>query len=558
MSRSVPAPVRVLALTAPPLAALIRVLGGGNYYCDSDYYWHIALGRVLARTGRLPGADGLSWAAQQQGLEYVNHSWLADWLLYRLSLWGPTEIAGAVVYLAGCLALLALALFGLWGRGLLAPGQRLAHRLADGAVILGVWLCLRYTWGNPRPQQLALVLFALALYLLRSAWEHPHRRRCFLLPALAALWANLHGGSLPLLLGMTGLYGLLALLPPFQRGSLCHRRGAPARRFALLLGLEALAGCCNPYGPRLYGQFFQVDATSALVGVTEWQPAAWDNAPAFFAAMGLLALVWLLARRPFELESVAPLLLTAGFTLLHVRGMFWWCVCAAAFLLRQAPALRAGLERVAGRFRPGRLRPLARAAGRALFPLVTAATLAAGACFAPAALHNRFYRVFPPGTGGRAGTGRPPAAVHQLQRGGHGHPGRVPVLCGFPGPAVHPQDAGGRADPGGHPPPVRHLVHRPGADPLAVRRGAAGKVRRGTDRLLLRRAGRLADGLRRGLVHPVPAPGLTRRGKPAPGAAAHHEKARSADRAFPVSFRLFAAAALTPGRSATPGRTSGR
>ena len=331
MSRSVPAPVRVLALTAPPLAALIRVLGGGNYYCDSDYYWHIALGRVLARTGRLPGADGLSWAVQQQGLEYVNHSWLADWLLYRLSLWGPTEIAEAVVYLAGCLALLALALFGLWGRGLLAPGQRLAHRLADGAVILGVWLCLRYTWGNPRPQQLALVLFALALYLLRSAWEHPHRRRCFLLPALAALWANLHGGSLPLLLGMTGLYGLLALLPPFQRGSLCHRRGAPARRFALLLGLEALAGCCNPYGPRLYGQFFQVDATSALVGVTEWQPAAWDNAPAFFAAMGLLALVWLLARRPFELEPVAPLLLTAGFTLLHVRGMFWWCVCAAAF-----------------------------------------------------------------------------------------------------------------------------------------------------------------------------------------------------------------------------------
>ena len=301
-----------------------------------------------------------------------------------------------MVYLAGCLALLALALFGLWGRGLLAPGQRLAHRLADGAVILGVWLCLRYTWGNPRPQQLALVLFALALYLLRSAWEHPHRRRCFLLPALAALWANLHGGSLPLLLGMTGLYGLLALLPPFQRGSLCHRRGAPARRFALLLGLEALAGCCNPYGPRLYGQFFQVDATSALVGVTEWQPAAWDNAPAFFAAMGLLALVWLLARRPFELEPVAPLLLTAGFTLLHVRGMFWWCVCAAAFLLRQAPALRAGLERVAGRFRPGRLRPLARAAGRALFPLVTAAALAAGACFAPAALHNRFYRVFPP------------------------------------------------------------------------------------------------------------------------------------------------------------------
>ncbi|WP_394967738.1 hypothetical protein [Candidatus Allofournierella merdipullorum] len=396
MSRSVSASVRVLALTIPPLAALLWVLGGSNYYCDSDFYWHIALGRALAQGGHLPGVDGLSWAAQQQGLEYVNHSWLADWLLYRLSLLGATEIIGAVVYLAGCLVLLALVLFGLWGRGLLPPGQRLAHRLADWAVILGVWLWLRYTWGNPRPQQLALVFFALALYLLQSAWEHPEHRRCFLLPVLVVLWANVHGASLPLVLWLTGLYGLLALLPPFRRGSLYHRRGAPARRFALLLTLEVLAGCCNPYGPRLYGQFFAADANSALVRVNEWQPAAWDNAPAFFLAMGLLLLIWLLARRPLLLEPLAPLLLTAAFTLLHVRGMFWWCVAAAVFLLRQRPALQAGLERVADRVSPGRLRSLARTAGRAVFPLVTAAALAAGVYVAPAALNNQFYWVFPP------------------------------------------------------------------------------------------------------------------------------------------------------------------
>ena len=36
---------RALALSVPPLAALLRVLGGSSYNCDSDYYWHIALGR---------------------------------------------------------------------------------------------------------------------------------------------------------------------------------------------------------------------------------------------------------------------------------------------------------------------------------------------------------------------------------------------------------------------------------------------------------------------------------------------------------------------------------
>ena len=38
--------------------------------------------------------------------------------------------------------------------------------------------------------------------------------------------------SLPVLLGLTALYGLLALLPPFRVGQLCHRRGAPARAAA--------------------------------------------------------------------------------------------------------------------------------------------------------------------------------------------------------------------------------------------------------------------------------------------------------------------------------------
>ena len=84
-----------LALTTMPVASLLYVLGG-EYYSDADYYWHIALGRRILQTGTVGGVDALSWAAQQQGLEYVNHSWLTDILLAWLSGLGQTEILGAV------------------------------------------------------------------------------------------------------------------------------------------------------------------------------------------------------------------------------------------------------------------------------------------------------------------------------------------------------------------------------------------------------------------------------------------------------------------------------
>lgn len=389
---------RALALSVPPLAGLLWVLGRNSYYCDSDYYWHIALGHTLAQGGSLTGPDQLSWAAEQQGFVYRDHSWLADLLLYRLSLLGQTEIPGAVVYLAGCLGVLAFLLFLLWGRGLLQR-DRLTHRVADWAVIAAVWLCLRYTWGNPRPQQLALVLLVPALWLLQKAWQQPRGHVWLALPVLALLWANLHGGSLPLLLGITGLYWVLALLPPFQVGNVCHRPGGSARRFALLLGLELLAGCCNPYGPGLYGQFFGVNANSALAGVSEWQPAAWDNVPAFFVALGLLVLAGLLARRPFALEPLAPLLLTAGVTLLHVRGVFWFAVCLAVFLLRQRPALHRAADYLA-RVLPGllarTLRPLLRVVTALALPVVTVVCLGLCIRLAPAAWNNAFDRVFPP------------------------------------------------------------------------------------------------------------------------------------------------------------------
>lgn len=56
------------ALIAAAISVLLIELGGIG---DSDYYWHIVLGREICSTHTIPVADTFSWISQDLGLTYV-------------------------------------------------------------------------------------------------------------------------------------------------------------------------------------------------------------------------------------------------------------------------------------------------------------------------------------------------------------------------------------------------------------------------------------------------------------------------------------------------------
>lgn len=298
LPRWLPSPILIFALT---LAAVLfgAVLGKGAW--DSDYYWHVTTGQLIAN-GHFPTADPFSftWA----GRPWTLHEWLSELLLYRLvSTFG---YMGAVTFFA----VLPGIVFGILALGIARLGLRtIAVALA---VTLSAMVLIAYM--TVRPQVLSWVFFAVLVVALLHLT--PDRKR-WLLAALPffVLWANVHGLWV-VGLGYLGLYLVLTLigLTPM----------APARWWMVGGFLLAAAGTVlTPAGPSgmLYPLRYVEGGDWGLANITEWQSPDFHE-PAHLPLLILIGALLVVGRRS------VPLWLSV---------FAWLGVVMALLALRNAP-----------------------------------------------------------------------------------------------------------------------------------------------------------------------------------------------------------------------------
>jgi hypothetical protein len=241
-------------------------------------------------------------------------------------------------------------------KGLGWAGLALMHGLLVGLVFFFVYSACRAN-GSParvaawlslgafavvfenlslRPQLMGMALFALTLWLALGRNRHP--ARLFLIPAVVAVWANIHGSFFlgPLLLGLLWLEDL-------------HRRARWARRTLLVCLASVMATLLNPFGPRVWSYVLDLSRNPAITNhVSEWQPPTVRGlgGALFFLSVGVVALV--LARRHAHVPWPTLVWLGTFFIigLTAVRSTAWWALAAApivASLLETRLAPRAEL-----------------------------------------------------------------------------------------------------------------------------------------------------------------------------------------------------------------------
>jgi hypothetical protein len=235
---------------------------------DGDVWWHIRAGEEVLRTGRIPNVD--TWSIVGAGRPWTSQDWLANVILALgngLGEWGRTALS----LLFGVLTLLAFWI--LW--------RAIAIRLPSvGWLSRIVWLSVGLLLAGPvmgvRVQVLDLVLATAVVWILWRYQVDPRRRWLIGLPAIAALWANLHAGWLLLfLLGGAVLAGeivdrTLRREPAGQTPLTWRQLGYLA--VALVASGAALA--LNPNGTALYAYPFDTVGITALSRyVMEWFPA---------------------------------------------------------------------------------------------------------------------------------------------------------------------------------------------------------------------------------------------------------------------------------------------
>jgi hypothetical protein len=215
-----------------------------------DLGWHLAAGNLIKDRGNIPFQD--PWSFTLEDRQWYNLSWLWD------------VIASVLFQYAGFSGLI----FSVVACGAVIVGYLASTCLSSGASVIAVCIsvfsaCLLYpSFATPPNIYLAAspntatMLFCVIFYA-----ECLKRTRCFLLPVMMALWANLHGGFLLGFL-IVGIFCCAALL----------RRDWANFKIYSFAGLGCfIAIFINPFGWHIYDGLAATLGHFVQASITEWQ-----------------------------------------------------------------------------------------------------------------------------------------------------------------------------------------------------------------------------------------------------------------------------------------------
>jgi len=321
-----------VAAMLPALAALLVAMPA------VDLAYQLRAGAEILGGGGIPAVD--TWTFTVAGTAWLDQQWGAQVLLRLVfDAFGWTG-------LAVLRAVLLAVTFGL---------VFTVARRASGGGIPAAWLAIlalgSFVVAAPalalRPQLFAIVLFAIVLVVLAGRSERPGR--VWLIPLVAAAWANLHG-SFPLVLVVVGLAAL---------DDDARRRRPEALRLAVVGVVTAAATLVNPFGIDVWGYVVNLASSPTIAAqVSEWRPPSTvEGAGALFygslvvvgaVVVGVLALGRRPGRGAIPPAAIGPLVTLAAFAGLGVltgRGLAWWALAAPIALATIVGAVqRRGVE----------------------------------------------------------------------------------------------------------------------------------------------------------------------------------------------------------------------
>lgn len=212
--------------------AVLTVVLADRPILDTDYFWHLRTGALIAETGRVPMVDPYSYSAP--GARWVDLHWLFQVALFQLFQLGGHEANRTAGFVLGC-AIVAVSALSLWRRDRPAV-------CGLALTLLVVAACIRFL---VRPDTVSLLLTAIVLALLRRD-ERGSDRWVFAIVPVQLLWANLHGLQ-AVGLALIAIALLSEVAAPWVAAAHPMRRDR-VRRLSIVLALSVVAAVMNPNG----------------------------------------------------------------------------------------------------------------------------------------------------------------------------------------------------------------------------------------------------------------------------------------------------------------------
>lgn len=304
--------------------------GGGTGWdsllADGDVGWHIRTGEYILDTGSVPTEDLYSFS--KAGQPWYAWEWLSD------------VIDGGLHRAAGLKGVVLLAALIIAGFGTTLIRRMFWHGshmfVAVGVALLGVGSASIHFLA--RPHVFTLLFLSIAVWMIEADRRAPSRRIWLLVP-LTAVWTNLHGGFLALIV----VLGLTAAGTAGEAWLGAGRSYREALRWAQITGACLLASLVNPYGWNLHLHVIEYLQSDWIKNVIEefQSPRFRDENMLQFEALMLVGLLvaaaqfrqrrlveglWIVAWAHLALSSArhVPIFVTVTAPVLAAQISQWW------------------------------------------------------------------------------------------------------------------------------------------------------------------------------------------------------------------------------------------
>jgi hypothetical protein len=294
----------VLALSALCLLGLFSA-----EIADTDFWWHLKTGQYVIERHSLPLPDPFAYttaliAAAHPAEERVRHfnlthEWLAQVLMYVTYVVGgfPLIILMRAAMLTGMCAL----------AGFLAG--RLSNSFYIGIAAAFATASLAVEFRSDRPALVTFLFVAVFVALLEL------RYALWALPALAAVWANSHGGFF---LGWAVLLAYCVETLPVGK---LWKRAEDSRRLWLVTACTIAASGLNPNGFGVVSTLVEYRQSPMTANLLEWhRPFLWGPPWPFDIMLYTAALSLLLSWRRVRPAHGALFVAFAGASLMAFRN----------------------------------------------------------------------------------------------------------------------------------------------------------------------------------------------------------------------------------------------
>lgn len=292
-----------------------------------DFWWHLAIGREISATGKIPTVDVYSYTEFGQPYPSYQMFWLMDTLLYKIyQLGGPALI----VFVHSLWITVAYGVI-FW----ICKEKAKSWRIATLSVLVAAALGLN-DW-NVRPQGItfllgSLFLFAIYQYNRKQQWPW-----LVIFPLGMLIWVNSHGTFL-IGLVLVGIWWGQRLWEAFIQQVRRHNGRIAYLQIlipSILFFITLVICLVNPRGIGIIDYIKTLTTNSVVQNLaTEWAPPSLHTYLGIIFFSSMLFLVILLAispKRP-SFSQIASLIIFGLLGIRTSRGIVWFGLITAPIL----------------------------------------------------------------------------------------------------------------------------------------------------------------------------------------------------------------------------------